>query len=598
MGFFEQWLNGWLQLCRCGADPADEEEVSLCTGTYRYSPNLRELALEYAWAEVAGAIAKFNPPRVLGSGLAGTVYQGQLAEGVNVAIKVIEEPLLETAGFEEEVRTLSRCHHPNVVMFLGFAREHSFSVLSSDDCAGRSALVYELLPGGDAFARLYAFQSNYPWRERLRTVIDVARGLSHLHKHRPEIFHRDIKTANILFSLDGTAKIADFGLACFSKARKDRFKWVDLANGTPGYADPIYAETAIVTEASEVYSLGMVLLEVLTGRPPAVPSVDGTCFVYLRDQLRLSQDQAKERVLGCLDHRVTWPRIIPAALTTLGLLCIHEEVERRPSFIELVNLLQDVDRTATELVNLEAAEQAKMLGLQVKEAERERKIYATQAVANHNDTHSTKALEVNTALQQNSPDKATTPSKAGAALEPSTPSEAKVPREDSPAQTPPAAAETIVVPATAVAAPVEASASPSKAAAPMIAEAPEADPVPGETASPPAQRLAPSDAVTVVGEAPLAEVAADGQAVSPSKVVMVEAVLTATDALNANIHTDCNVVAPHDEISAGSPLAQATLVAEAVHDEKLGDEVSTSDTPLQDVANVSTSDTHNSNHLL
>ena len=160
---------------------------------------LEGLALEYSWQELLKATESFDSKRQLGAGASGTVYHAVLCEGTEAAIKVLEAPA--RGGFDEEVRLLSRCRHPNVVMLLGF---------SEDSEKERCALVYELLKGGDLYRRLQA-EKPYLWPERLRTATEVCRGLAHLHKHRPKIFHRDIKSQNILFSNDGTAKIADFG---------------------------------------------------------------------------------------------------------------------------------------------------------------------------------------------------------------------------------------------------------------------------------------------------------------------------------------------------------------------------------------------------
>eukprot|EP00929_Paragymnodinium_shiwhaense_P039649 TRINITY_DN20810_c0_g2_i1.p1 TRINITY_DN20810_c0_g2~~TRINITY_DN20810_c0_g2_i1.p1 ORF type:complete len:578 (-),score=87.39 TRINITY_DN20810_c0_g2_i1:15-1748(-) len=319
---------------------------------------LGDLALEYAWSEVKSATGDFAQANRLGSGTSGTVYRGTLQEGIQVAIKLIDG--LVGGGFEEEVRTLSRCRHPNVVMLLGFAQEagHTPAVSSSATPISRMlsrdgnreggakearrALVYELLTGGDVFSRLQSHTTSYSYNERLKTAIDVARGLTHLHKLRPEIFHRDIKTQNIIFGADGAAKIADFGIACVSQRRGLREHTVDATSGTPGYVDPLYMRTGVVTEANEVYSMGMVLIELLTASPPAILSPDGRGCVYLNDELRLQEANAKHRVLGRLDSRAGWPSCIAASLTTLALLCIHEDADRRPSFLDLASILQDI----------------------------------------------------------------------------------------------------------------------------------------------------------------------------------------------------------------------------------------------------------------
>jgi len=311
--------------------------------------DLHELALQYSWAEIASATHSFGKSRTLGSGASGTVYRGRLREGTEVAVKVIEVPVY--GSFEEEVRLLSRCRHPNVVMLLGFAREECHlappSYSSRATPRQRRVLVYELLHGGDLYSRLQLRGTQFPWQERLRTAIDVSRGLAHLHKHRPEIFHRDIKSQNILFGADGTAKIADFGLACVP-ARRTGSGRSDVA-GTIGYVDPLYAMTGVVTEASEVYSWGMVLLELLTRRPPATVAADRRGYTFLTDELRPHEDHAKHRVLQRLDSVAQWPLSTAAGLATLALLCIHHDAERRPSFLEVPPLLQEMATVGSDV---------------------------------------------------------------------------------------------------------------------------------------------------------------------------------------------------------------------------------------------------------
>merc|ERR1719245_1171465 len=128
----------------------------------------------------------------------------------------------------------------------------------------------------------------FMWSQRLNVSLDSALGLSHLHHSTPQVFHRDVKTQNILMDKNGTGKVADFGLACLAQVNK-RSLAVQQTSGTIGYADPLYIRTGVVTEKSEVYSLGMVLLEVLTGRPPALQHPSGRIeyqFDHLNGELR------------------------------------------------------------------------------------------------------------------------------------------------------------------------------------------------------------------------------------------------------------------------------------------------------------------------
>lgn len=297
---------------------------------------LEGLALEYSWQELQQATESFAPTRQLGAGASGTVYYATLCEGTEAAIKVLDAPA--RGGFDEEVRLLSRCRHPNVVMLLGFAEETQFPFAPINR---RCALVYEMLHGGDLYRRLRD-EKPYQWQDRLRTATEVCRGLAHLHKHRPKIFHRDIKSQNILFSSDGTAKIADFGLACMANHHHEHEVATVQVAGTLGYSDPLYTRTGVISESSECYSFGQVLIELLVGRPPAVLAQDGHSCVFLSDELRPKEDRAKGRVLSRLDGRAQWPLQTAASMATLALLCIHDDADRRPSFLEATDMLRDL----------------------------------------------------------------------------------------------------------------------------------------------------------------------------------------------------------------------------------------------------------------
>mmetsp|Transcript_95952 Transcript_95952/g.304641 ORF Transcript_95952/g.304641 Transcript_95952/m.304641 type:complete len:432 (+) Transcript_95952:1079-2374(+) len=194
-------------------------------------------------------------------------------------------------------------------------------------------LVYELLPGGDVCARLRR-DPTFTWRPRLSVALDAALGLSHLHGSRPQVFHRDIKTQNILMDRNGTGKMADFGLARLAK-QDSLSLTVENASGTLGYADPAYIRTGRVTEASEVYSFGMVLLEILTRRPPALQHADSRIeyqFAHVKGNL--------QRVLEMLDSRGQWPESVASLVGTLALQCVDEDEALRPPFTGIVGDLR------------------------------------------------------------------------------------------------------------------------------------------------------------------------------------------------------------------------------------------------------------------
>lgn len=290
--------------------------------------NLNSISLEYPYADIVRASRNFSPSSLLGRGSYGSVYKGILKDGTEVAIKVLNNP--KESGFKEEVTVLSKFRHPNLVILMGLSRN------------GRDRyLIYELLPGGDLCSRLQK-DTNFDWKKRMTACLDAALGLSHLHNASPKVFHRDIKTQNILLDRNGTAKMADFGLAVLVQPKAG--VRVEQCSGTLGYADPLYISSSVVTEGSEVYSFGMVLLEVLTGKPPAVQGNLGQIqymYAHVRGDFRA--------VLPMVDRRAGWPSEMAQRIARLGVACIDPQESNRPVFVDLVARLRDLVKRSFEV---------------------------------------------------------------------------------------------------------------------------------------------------------------------------------------------------------------------------------------------------------
>lgn len=310
----------------------------------RVSAQLRAISIEYSFAELAASTLNWHSSRKLGSGSYGAVFKGELQDGTEVAIKVIDLKALgmagqapEMAGFEEEVTMLSKFRHPNLVTLLGFGKhEHS------------RYLIYELLSGGDAFQRIQkskqvSKQEPFFWFERLSVCLDSATGLSHMHNSKPKAFHRDIKAANILLDRHGTAKMADFGLSLTSSRSDALHVTVKNICGTPGYACPIYSRTGRVSEGSEVYSAGMVFIELLTSLPPAMgdPSRLGGISYPVGEIIQPNTPGALDRCLRQLDPTAMWPLPLAKELAEYSLRMVNAHDESvRPPFAEIVRTIR------------------------------------------------------------------------------------------------------------------------------------------------------------------------------------------------------------------------------------------------------------------
>ncbi|KAK7331313.1 hypothetical protein VNO77_25535 [Canavalia gladiata] len=311
-----------------------------------------ERVKHFSLKELEKATDKFNINRVLGKGGQGTVYKGMLVDGKIVAVKKFKvEGNVEE--FINEFVVLSQINHRNVVKLLGCCLETKIPLL-----------VYEFIPNGNLFEYLHEQNEELPmtWDMRLRIATEVAGALFYLHSAASlPVYHRDIKSTNILLDEKYKAKVADFGTSRMVSIEATHLTTV--VQGTFGYLDPEYFHTSQFTEKSDVYSFGVVLAELLTGqkpisflRPLEAKSL-APYFILCMEENRLF-DIIDERVLkeGNKEHIIT--------VAILAGRCLELNGKKRPTMKEVTLELEGIWKSEKMSPIEENLEEPEFTGIQ------------------------------------------------------------------------------------------------------------------------------------------------------------------------------------------------------------------------------------------
>lgn len=299
---------------------------------------------EFSLQVILEATNNFSHDKTIGTGSFGSVYQATLEDGREVAIKRAEISNTSSyavgtrrqedkdSAFINELESLSRLHHKNLVRLLGFCEDSNERVL-----------VYEYVHNGTLHDHLHKLENSplMSWAARIKVALDAARGVEYLHRYAvPPIIHRDIKSSNILLDSTWTAKVSDFGLSLMGP--EDDMSHLSLsAAGTVGYIDPEYYRLQQLTTKSDVYSFGVVLLEILSGLKAIHKNENGVP--------RNVVDFVVPYIVQDEIHRVLDARVPPPtpfeieAVIYIGYLaadCVTLEGRDRPSMAGVVNSLE------------------------------------------------------------------------------------------------------------------------------------------------------------------------------------------------------------------------------------------------------------------
>ncbi|TYH44354.1 hypothetical protein ES332_D11G188700v1 [Gossypium tomentosum] len=287
----------------------------------------------YSYAEIRKLTNKFNDK--LGQGGYGSVYKGKLSDCRLVAIKVLSESKGNGEDFMNEVASISRTAHVNIVSLLGFCFEKS-----------KRALIYEFMPHGslDGFIYdrgLHHRSCRLEWTTLYDIALGIARGLEYLHQGcNTRILHFDIKPHNILLDENFCPKISDFGLSKLCE-RKESIISMACARGTIGYIAPeVFCRNfGGVSYKSDVYSYGMMVLEMVGGRKNIDVGVSQTSEVYFPSWIYKHLDQSMNLNLngGIVEEE---EEEMTRKLIIVSLWCIQSDPSDRPSMTKVIEMLQ------------------------------------------------------------------------------------------------------------------------------------------------------------------------------------------------------------------------------------------------------------------
>lgn len=305
----------------CCVNSSDRKKQGKRKTTWRIF-SLKELQL---------ATNNFNYDNKLGEGGFGSVYWGQLWDGSQIAVKRLKSWSNKAeVEFSVEVEILARVRHKNLLTLRGYCAEGQ-----------ERLIVYDYVTNLSLMSHLHGQHSaecQLDWTRRMNIAIGAAEGIAYLHHHAtPHIIHRDIKASNVLLDNDFKAQVADFG---FAKLIPDGATHVTTrVKGTLGYLAPEYAMLGKASESCDVYSFGILLLELASGKKP-LEKLSSTMKRVITDwALPLARERKFEELVDQrLNGKYTEDEL--KRVIFVGLICAQNSPEKRPTMLEVIELLK------------------------------------------------------------------------------------------------------------------------------------------------------------------------------------------------------------------------------------------------------------------
>ncbi|KAI9074556.1 hypothetical protein K1719_043500 [Acacia pycnantha] len=289
---------------------------------------------KYSYSELKEATRGFSEE--IGRGAGGVVYKGVLKDGRVAAIKRLNEANQIESEFHAEVNLIGRLNHMNLIDMWGYCAEGKYRML-----------INEYMENGSLAENLESNNnSSLDWRKRYEVALGTARGLAYLHEECLEwVLHCDIKPQNILLDSDYKPKVADFGLSKLQNRNDLNNPSFSRIRGTRGYMAPEWVFNLPITSKVDVYSYGIVVLEMITGKSLRVDGPDhshhGRLVTWVREKKNKGEGKTSwvEQIIdptveGSFDMKTM------EVLVTVALQCIVEDRDARPSMSRVVEMLQ------------------------------------------------------------------------------------------------------------------------------------------------------------------------------------------------------------------------------------------------------------------
>ncbi|KAK7410229.1 hypothetical protein VNO78_00854 [Psophocarpus tetragonolobus] len=272
----------------------------------------------------------FQESNILGEGGFGRVYKARLDHNLDVAVKKLHcETQNAQREFENEVNLLSKIQHPNIISLLGCSIDGDITRF----------IVYELMQNGSLEAQLHgpSHGSELTWQMRMKIALDTARGLEYLHEHcHPAVIHRDMKSSNILLDANFNAKLSDFGLAITDGSQSK--KNIKLS-GTMGYVAPEYLLDGKLSDKSDVYAFGVVLLELILGRKPVEKLAPAQCQSIVTWAMPQLTDRSRlPNIVDPVIKNTMDPKHL-YQVAAVAVLCVQPEPSYRPLITDVLHSL-------------------------------------------------------------------------------------------------------------------------------------------------------------------------------------------------------------------------------------------------------------------